>query len=183
MNDLKKRYTTEIVPKLKKEFQLKNVMEVPKLTKVVINCGLGEALTDKKVIEKMSAQMAVITGQKPQVMRAKRAISSFKLRAGDAVGLRTTLRGIRMYDFFQKLTGIAFPRVRDFRGIAGGYRLFRLCRTIPDAGFSLLVPDLLRARAGFRHKPLISCCRGIMVVIRASIRPDRQKGAIPGGRE
>lgn len=94
-----------------------NRMAVPRLVKIVVNCGIGEALTDKKVIEKMSAQMAVITGQVPQVTRAKRAISTFKLRAGDVVGLRTTLRGKRMYDFFQKLVSIALPRVRDFRGV------------------------------------------------------------------
>ena len=92
-------------------------MAVPKLVKIVVNCGMGEALADKKAIEKMGAQLAVITGQKAQVMTAKRAISSFKLRAGDAVGLRVTLRGLRMYDFFQKLVMIALPRVRDFRGV------------------------------------------------------------------
>jgi large subunit ribosomal protein L5 len=92
-------------------------MAVPKLMKIVVNCGMGEALADKKVMEKMAAQMAIITGQKAQVTKAKRAISSFKLRAGDAVGLRVTLRGSRMYDFFQKLIMIALPRVRDFRGV------------------------------------------------------------------
>jgi large subunit ribosomal protein L5 len=117
MNDLKKRYTTEIVPKLKTEFQLKNVMEVPRLAKVVINCGLGEALTDKKVIEKMSQQLGVICGQKVQVTHAKVAISTFKLREGDAIGLKVTLRREKMYDFFRRLTDVAFPRVRDFRGV------------------------------------------------------------------
>ena len=117
MHTLALKYQKEIIPEFMTKYGIKNRMAVPKLTKIVINCGIGEALTDKKVIEKMSAQMAVITGQKPQIMKAKRAISTFKLRAGDAVGLRTTLRGVRMYDFFQKLTGIAFPRVRDFRGV------------------------------------------------------------------
>lgn len=96
---------------------VKNKMAVPKLVKIVVNCGMGEALTDKKVMEKMSAQLAVITGQKPEVKTAKRAISTFKLRAGDAVGLRVTIRGKRMYDFFQKLIAIGLPRVRDFRGV------------------------------------------------------------------
>lgn len=105
-----------------KYFGVKNPMEVPKLTRIVVNCGLGEALSDKKVVEKMSAQVAVITGQKPQITRAKRAISTFKLRAGDIVGLKVTLRGRRMRDFYQKLIGIALPRVRDFRGVpAGGF--------------------------------------------------------------
>lgn len=100
----------------------RNRMAVPRLTKVVINCGMGEALADKKTLEKMAAQLAVIAGQKPQIMRAKRAISTFKLRAGDAVGLRATLRGTRMNDFVSKFIRIALPRVRDFHGV-------------PDKGF------------------------------------------------
>jgi len=118
MQLLQEKYLKEVVPAFMDKHGVKNRMAVPKLSKVVVNCGMGEALADKKAIEKMSAQLAVITGQKPQVMRAKRAISTFKLRAGDAVGLRVTLRGHRMYDFFLKLIGIALPRVRDFRGVA-----------------------------------------------------------------
>lgn len=110
-------YEKSIVPAFMTTHGVKNRMQVPRLVKIVVNCGIGEALVDKKVIEKMAAQLAVITGQKPQVTRAKRAISTFKLRAGDAVGLRVTLRGKRMYDFLTKLVGIALPRVRDFRGI------------------------------------------------------------------
>lgn len=117
MNDLQQQYITDVVPKLKTEFQLKNVMEVPQLTKVVVNCGLGEALTDKKVIEKMAQQLGVITGQKVMVTHAKVAISTFKLREGDAIGLKVTLRREKMYAFFRRLTDIAFPRVRDFRGV------------------------------------------------------------------
>ncbi len=117
MHTVLEHYRKEIVPAFMTKHNVKNRMAVPRLVKIVVNCGLGEALADKKVIEKMSAQLAVITGQKPQVMRAKRAISTFKLRAGDAVGLRATLRGTRMYDFLEKLVGISFPRVRDFRGI------------------------------------------------------------------
>ncbi len=94
-------------------------MAVPKLVKIVVNCGVGrEAVADKKVIEKVSAQLAVITGQKPAVTRARKAISSFKLRAGDAVGLKVTLRGKRMNDFLTRLISIALPRVRDFRGVS-----------------------------------------------------------------
>lgn len=110
-------YNKSIVPEFMKKHGVANRMAVPKLVRIVVNCGLGEALTDKKSIEKMAEQMAVITGQKPQVTRAKRAISTFKLRAGDPIGLKVTLRGKRMYDFFQKLIGIALPRVRDFRGV------------------------------------------------------------------
>lgn len=111
-------YKNEIVPKLMTELSVKNKMATPKLTKIVINCGIGaEAQKDKKVIEHVTAQLGVITGQRPHVTRAKKAISTFKLRAGDPVGLRVTLRGKRMYDFLTRLTIVALPRVRDFRGV------------------------------------------------------------------
>lgn len=107
-----------MIPKLMKELGIANRMAVPKLTKIVINCGIGaEAQKDKKVIDKVREQLGVITGQRPQVTKAKRAISTFKLREGDTVGLRVTLRGARMYDFLMRLVSIALPRVRDFRGI------------------------------------------------------------------
>jgi large subunit ribosomal protein L5 len=118
MIDLKTKYQTEIIPELTKQLNVKNQMAVPKLVKIVINSSLGEALKDKKVIESMSAQLAAIAGQKLQVTRARLSIATFKLRAGDAVGTRVTLRGTRMYDFLTKLIGIALPRVRDFRGIS-----------------------------------------------------------------
>lgn len=118
MMDIQKFYEKTVIPEFTKN-GVKNRMAVPKLVRIVVNCGIGEALADKKVIEKMSAQLAIITGQKPQVTRARKAISTFKLRAGDVVGLKVTLRGRRMYDFFQKLVGIALPRVRDFRGVSG----------------------------------------------------------------
>ncbi len=110
-------YIKNIVPEFMTKPGIANRMAVPKLTRIVVNCGMGEALTDKKSIEKMAEQLAVITGQKPQVRRAKKAISTFKVREGDPIGLKITLRGKRMYDFFQKLIGIALPRVRDFRGV------------------------------------------------------------------
>jgi large subunit ribosomal protein L5 len=110
-------YQKEIVPELTKKLSITNPMAVPKLVKIVVNCGIGEALRDKKTMESMAAQLAIITGQKPQITQAKKAISTFKLRAGDAIGLRITLRGRRMYDFMTKLVSISLPRVRDFRGI------------------------------------------------------------------
>lgn len=110
-------YRKEIVPKLKKELGIENPMAIPKLIKIVINCGLGEALKDKKVVESMAAQLTVITGQKPLITKAKVAISTFKLREGDIIGMKVTLRGKRMYDFLNRLVSIALPRVRDFRGI------------------------------------------------------------------
>lgn len=114
---LQEQYKKEIAPKLMAQLGIKNPMAVPKLIKIIVNCGLGEALKDKKVLDKMSDQLAVITGQKPRTTRAKRAIATFKLRSGDAIGLKVTLRGRRMYDFLTKLVALALPRVRDFRGI------------------------------------------------------------------
>ena len=116
---IQEQYQKEIVPKLMKDLGITNPMALPRLMKIVVNCGIGrEALADKKVIEKVAAQLAVITGQKPSITRAKRAISKFKLRAGDAVGLKVTLRGRFMSDFFTRLVTIALPRVRDFRGVS-----------------------------------------------------------------
>jgi large subunit ribosomal protein L5 len=144
MHELKDHYLKKIVPEFVKDGR--NRMAVPKLVKVVVNCGMGEALADKKALDKMAAQLAVIAGQKPQIMRAKRAISTFKLRAGDAVGLRATLRGPRMYDFVSKFIRIALPRVRDFHGVPnrgfdgkGNYTLGIREQTIfPELDYSLI---------------------------------------------
>lgn len=118
MNGLRDSYKKDLIPKLMTELGITNLMAVPKLVKIVVNCGIGaEAQKDKKVIEKAREQLGIITGQRPHITRAKQAISTFKLRAGDPVGLRITLRGLRMYDFMTRLTIIAMPRVRDFRGV------------------------------------------------------------------
>jgi len=114
----KKLYKNTMAKKLGEDLQIKNVMAIPELVKIVINCGMGEALKDKKTIEKMGEQLGVITGQKVMVTKAKKAISTFKTREGDAIGLKVTLRGKRMYDFLTRLTMIALPRVRDFRGVS-----------------------------------------------------------------
>ena len=121
MQSIQELYKTEIKKKLQEEFKITNPMELPKLTKIVVNIGLGEALGNKKVIEEASRELAVITGQKPLVTHANRAIAAFKLRVGDAIGLKVTLRGERMYDFFTKLIRIVFPRMRDFRGLGRGH--------------------------------------------------------------
>ncbi len=128
------------------ELGIKNRMAVPKLIKIVINCSLGEAVEDKKVIEKMAVQIAAITGLHPVTTKAKKAISAFKLREGDVIGLKVTLRGKRMYDFLTRLTGVALPRVRDFRGISkkgfdgcGNYTLGIAEQTIfPDLDYALV---------------------------------------------
>ena len=118
MNRLKERYEKEVVPALTKEFGYKNVMAVPKIQKVVVNMGLGEATSNAKIIEVGSSELASITGQKPVVRRAKKSIAAFKVRKGQPVGTSVTLRGERMYEFLDRLMAIALPRVRDFRGVS-----------------------------------------------------------------
>lgn len=117
MESLYETYKKEIKPKLHSELKIKNVMQVPELRKIVVNIGMGEALTNKKLLDDASAQMTLITGQKPMVTKARRAISAFKLRAGQPIGIKVTLRGKRMYDFLTKLSRVVLPRMRDFRGI------------------------------------------------------------------
>lgn len=117
MSNLNKHYQENIVPKLKDELGIKNVMAVPKLIKITVNVGAKEALSDKKVMEKIVDQLSVIAGQKPIIRKAKKAIAGFKLRIGDPVGVCVTLRGGKMYDFFEKLVKLVLPRVRDFRGV------------------------------------------------------------------
>jgi len=112
------RYKNEIIPALKKELDLQNPMSIPKVKKVVVNMGIAEAKEDKQLIEEYSSELAKITGQKPSICKAKRSISSFKLRQGEPIGLKVTLRGRRMYDFLERLFNLAFPRVRDFRGFS-----------------------------------------------------------------
>lgn len=114
---LRQRYLEEVVPALSKEFGYANPMQVPRLSKVVINIGLGEALTNAKALDAAVGDLATITGQKPIVTRAKRSIAQFRLRAGNPVGAKVTLRGERMWDFLERLTTLALPRIRDFRGI------------------------------------------------------------------
>ena len=114
---LKVRYDKEVVPKLMEQFGFKSPMRVPRLEKIVLNQGLGEAITNAKVIENASAELGKITGQKAVVRRARKSISNFKLREGVPIGCSVTLRGAHMYEFLDRLTNIALPRVRDFRGV------------------------------------------------------------------
>ncbi len=136
----------EMKKKLMSELHIKNVMAVPRLVKIVINCSLGEALKDKKIAEKVVEQLGIITGQRPVVTKAKKAISSFKLREKDIIGVKVTLRGKRMHDFLTRLVSIALPRVRDFRGIPtrgfdgkGNYTLGIAEQTIfPDLEYNVV---------------------------------------------
>jgi large subunit ribosomal protein L5 len=118
MSRLRDRYEKEVVPALKKEFGYANVMAVPKIEKVVVNMGLGEATTNVKIIETGADELARITGQRPVTRRAKKSIAAFKVRKGQPVGTSVTLRGERMYEFLDRLMSIALPRVRDFRGVS-----------------------------------------------------------------
>jgi len=114
---LRERYEQEVVGALTKEFEYVNPMQVPRLTKIVVNIGLGEALTNSKAVEAALGDMTIITGQKPVVTRARRSIAQFKIREGNSIGVKVTLRGQRMWDFLERLTRIALPRIRDFRGV------------------------------------------------------------------
>ena len=115
---LRNKYKDEIVPQLMKDFGFKNVMQVPKLERIVINMGLGEAVQNAKLIESAAAELTAITGRKPIVTRAKKSIAGFKLREGMPIGVMVTLRGEQMYDFLDRLVSLALPRTRDFKGIS-----------------------------------------------------------------
>lgn len=118
MSQLQSVYKEQVAPQLKKKFNYKNVHQIPKLNKIVLNMGLGEAIQNIKIIESAVDELMTIAGQRPVVTRARKSIAAFKLRAGMPIGCMVTLRRDRMYDFFNKLVNIALPRVRDFRGIS-----------------------------------------------------------------
>ncbi len=120
MEALKEKYNKEIVPYMMKNFNYKSVMQVPKLEKIVLNMGVGDAQTDSKFLDAAVSEMEVIAGQKPVVTKAKKSIAGFKLREGNKIGCKVTLRGDKMYIFLEKLIKIALPRTRDFRGISKG---------------------------------------------------------------
>ena len=119
MSALKTYYYNEVIPKLMETFKYKNTMQVPKLSKLVLNIGLGEAIQNIKLLDGATAELKIIAGQQPVVTRAKKSIAVFKLRTGMPIGCMVTLRRNRMYDFYQKLVNVALPRVRDFRGLSG----------------------------------------------------------------
>jgi large subunit ribosomal protein L5 len=117
MSQLKERYKKEVIPAMMERMSYKNVMQVPRLEKIVLNIGLGEAITNAKALEAGEADLAAISGQHPVITRSKRSISAFRLRAGMAIGVKVTLRGSRMWDFYEKLVSITLPRVREFQGV------------------------------------------------------------------
>jgi large subunit ribosomal protein L5 len=115
---MQEKYNTEVVPALRKAFELKNIMEVPRITKVVVNIGMGEAMDNPKAMEAAVADLTIITGQKPVMTKARKSIANFKLREGRLIGTKVTLRGDRMWAFLDRLLSTALPRVRDFRGVS-----------------------------------------------------------------
>jgi len=117
MKQLYKRYKEEIIPRLRKDFDIKNILASPKVEKIVINVGLGKHLDDKDFIAAVQSNLERITGQKPVLMKAKKSISNFKIRQGMGIGMKVTLRNMKMFDFLDKLINVTFPRVRDFRGV------------------------------------------------------------------
>ncbi len=116
---LKERYSKEIIPTMVKEFSYRNIMQVPKVQKVVLNVGLGEAIQNIKLLDAVQKELSLITGQKAVITKAKKSIASFKLKKGVPIGCKVTLRGDRMYEFLDRLISLALPRIRDFRGVSG----------------------------------------------------------------
>jgi large subunit ribosomal protein L5 len=119
MNRMQEKYNSDVVPALRKAFDLKNIMQVPRIQKVVVNIGMGEAMDNPKALEAAVADLTTITGQKPIMTKARKSIANFKLREGRLIGTKVTLRGDRMWSFLDRLMNTALPRVRDFRGVSG----------------------------------------------------------------
>jgi large subunit ribosomal protein L5 len=115
---IKEKYIKEVIPAMMKEFSYKNIMEVPKLQKIVLNVGLGEAIQNIKLLDAVQKELSLITGQKAVITKAKKSIASFKLKKGVPIGCKVTLRGNRMYEFFDRLVNLALPRIRDFKGVS-----------------------------------------------------------------
>ena len=115
---LREKYNSEVAPRLREKYQYRSPMQIPRITKIIVNMGLGEAIQNIKILDSASAELAQISGQKPVITRARQSIAAFKLRKGMPIGCMVTLRGDRMYEFFDKLVNIALPRVRDFRGVS-----------------------------------------------------------------
>jgi large subunit ribosomal protein L5 len=162
---LREKYENEVIKSLMERFQYKNVMEVPKLEKIVVNMGVGEARDNPKVLESAVKELEIITGQKPVITSAKKSIANFKLREGMNVGAKVTLRGERMYHFLDKLMNIALPRVRDFRGVSntsfdgrGNYAL--------GIREQLIFPEI--------EYDLVDSIRGLDVVIVTTAKTDEE---------
>jgi large subunit ribosomal protein L5 len=169
MARLKEVYKKEIVPALTKQFGYKSAMEVPRVTKVVLNMGVGEAVGDKKLLENAAADMMKVAGQKPVVTKARKAIAAFKIREGYPIGCMVTLRENRMYEFLDRLISIALPRVRDFRGVSG--------RSFDGRGnFNMGVKEQIIFPEIEYDK--IDAIRGMNITINTSARTDAEAKAL-----
>lgn len=162
---LKERYRDEIVPAMMEKFQYKNVMQVPRLHKVVVNMGVGEAKDNPKALENAVEELALITGQKPIITKAKKSIANFKLREGMSIGCKVTLRGEKMHAFLDKLISISLPRVRDFRGVSPSAFDGRGNYTI-GVKEQLIFPEI--------HYDMIDTIRGMDIVIVTSAQTDEE---------
>lgn len=162
---LKERYRDEIVPAMMEKFQYKNVMQVPRLHKVVVNMGVGEAKDNPKALENAVEELALITGQKPIITKAKKSIANFKLREGMNIGCKVTLRGEKMHAFLDKLISISLPRVRDFRGVSPSAFDGRGNYTI-GVKEQLIFPEI--------HYDMIDTIRGMDIVIVTSAQTDEE---------
>lgn len=165
MSRLKERYNNEIVPALREEFNYANVNEVPRVEKIVINMGVGEAVADSKQLDAAMEELALISGQRPVITRARKSVANFKIRDGMAIGCKVTLRGQRMYEFLDKLISVSLPRIRDFRGVSprsfdgrGNYSL--------GIREQLVFPEISYDR--------ISTTRGMDIVIVTSAKSDEE---------
>lgn len=169
MARLQQHYREKIVPELKASLGLTNPMEVPRITKITVNMGVGEAVADKKAMDGAVENLSAITGQKPQVTKSRKAIAAFKLRAGLPVGCKVTLRGARMYEFLDRLVNIAMPRIRDFRGISsrafdgqGNYNM--------GVKEQIIFPEI--------EYDKIDAIRGMNITISTSARTDNEAKAL-----
>jgi large subunit ribosomal protein L5 len=172
MTRLREHYQKAVVPALMERFGYKNVMQVPRLTKITLNMGVGEAMTDKKVIDNAAADLAKISGQKPEVRRARKSVASFKVRENWPIGCRVTLRGARMYEFFDRLINVAIPRIRDFRGLPS--------RSFDGRGnYSLGIKEqIIFPEIDFDK---VDAIRGLDVTIVTSARSDNEARALLEG--
>ena len=171
MARLQQVYREKIVPQLKSDLQLGNTMEVPRIVKITVNMGVGEAVADRKVVDAAIGDMTKITGQKPAVTKSRKAVASFKLREGLAIGAKVTLRGARMYEFLDRLITIAMPRIRDFRGVSarafdgrGNYTL--------GVKEQIIFPEI--------QYDTIDQLRGMDITITTTARDDKQGRALLG---
>jgi large subunit ribosomal protein L5 len=169
MARLKKLYRDKIVPELQKSLGLENPMQVPKITRITVNMGVGEAVADKKAMDGAVGDLTALTGQKPLVTKSRKAIASFKLRAGVPVGAKVTLRGERMYEFLDRLINVAMPRIRDFRGVSA--------RSFDGRGnYSFGVKEQIIFPEIAYDK--IDAIRGMDIVITTTARDDREGRAL-----